>query len=188
MKIIGFDPGYGIAGWGVIEMPGNDLRGVVAHYGAITTKKTTAQHDRMNIILQESLQLLEEHRPACAVVEKLYFNKNIKTAGEVYQARGVLLAAISSFGCDLIELNPNKIKHMITGRGQADKREVELMVQRLLGIQTKITPDDAADALAGAIAGAFIVQSQNMIRSASVVLGRQAGAAMPARSPCSRET
>ena len=161
MKIVGFDPGYGILGWGVIEPVVGGLAPTGgALYGVIRTPSTAPAHERLLTIRREVELLLEEYRPGVVVVEHLYMNKNVKTAGEVYQARGVLLASIADFGCELIELNPNKIKQMITGRGQASKTEVQIMVQRLLNIEKKITPDDAADALAGAIAGSFLVQSR----------------------------
>ncbi len=170
VKILGIDPGYGIVGWGLVEPGVGSLTAGKPLYGVIRTSAGTPSHERMAIILRDTTELLNTYLPDCVVVEKLYMNKNIKTAGEVFQARGVILAAIAEFGCEIIEINPNQIKHMVTGRGNAGKAEVTLMVQRLLNIQKKITPDDAADALAGAVAGSFLMQSRAVIRR-SVIPG-----------------
>ena len=161
MKIIGFDPGYGILGWGLIEPGPGSMSITPAKYGVITTHKDTPIQERLFQIHSQTLALLTELAPEHAVVECLFLNKNLKTAGDVYQARGVVLAAIAEYGCEMMEVQPNKIKQMVTGRGGANKAEVTMMVQRLLHIKEKIQPDDAADALAGAIAGSILVNAKN---------------------------
>src|SRR6478609_7572093 len=46
---------------------------------------------------------------------------------------------------------PSEVKAAVTGNGRADKAQVTAMVTRILALQTKPTPADAADALALAI-------------------------------------
>jgi crossover junction endodeoxyribonuclease RuvC len=46
---------------------------------------------------------------------------------------------------------PSEVKAAVTGNGAADKAQVTAMVTRILGLQAKPTPADAADALALAI-------------------------------------
>ena len=46
---------------------------------------------------------------------------------------------------------PSEVKAAVTGNGRADKAQVTTMVTRILGLQAKPTPADAADALALAI-------------------------------------
>ena len=54
-------------------------------------------------------------------------------------------------GDKLFEYTPNQIKLALTGSGSADKRQMQLMTQMLLGLKKPPTPDDAADALAVAV-------------------------------------
>ena len=46
---------------------------------------------------------------------------------------------------------PSEVKAAVTGNGGAGKAQVTAMVTRILGLQAKPTPADAADALALAI-------------------------------------
>ena len=64
----------------------------------------------------------------------------------------VLLAAADS-GVPVREFTPMQVKMAVTGYGRADKAQVQRMVQALLGLPEIPKPDDAADALAVALAG-----------------------------------
>ena len=52
-------------------------------------------------------------------------------------------------------LTPSEVKAAVTGNGRADKRQVQTMVQRILGLAEPPRPADAADALAVAVAHAW---------------------------------
>ena len=86
-------------------------------------------------------------------VERLFFGRNITTAEFVWQARGVVMLLAARKGLPVLEPKPNQIKLAVCGTGGADKTQVQRMVQRLLGLDAIPSPDDAADALAAALAG-----------------------------------
>ena len=162
MKIIGIDPGYAITGWGVIE---NKPSLKPVEYGAILSDAKMPPGERLSIIYRNIKDILNLYKPEAAVLESLYFSSNKKTASGVYQARGVLLLALTEFGCRILEISPVTIKQTVTGSGKANKNEIMRMVQRLLNIESKISPDDISDALAGAIAGAFHLSSESYYRA-----------------------
>lgn len=166
MRVLGLDPGYGITGWGVVETgPAHNAFRCRA-FGVISTAPGGPMPERLEELYDAAAALLSEQSPQYVVVEQLFVNRNLKTAGDVYQARGVLLLAAQQAGAEILTVNPARVKQMITGSGRAGKRDVMLMVQRLLGITKAIRPDDAADALAGALCGVFLLRSP---------LGRLAG-------------
>jgi crossover junction endodeoxyribonuclease RuvC len=66
------------------------------------------------------------------------------------QARGVALAAASARKIPVHEYNTRTIKLAVTGHGGAVKRDVQVMVRQLLGLE-RVPPQDAADALAAAV-------------------------------------
>jgi len=84
-------------------------------------------------------------------VEEIFFSKNIKTAIQVAQARGVILHTLNESGYPIFEYNPGQIKVAITGDGKAPKSQIQGMVLRLLNLKEIPKPDDAADALAIAL-------------------------------------
>jgi crossover junction endodeoxyribonuclease RuvC len=162
MKIIGIDPGYAITGWGVIESKPS-LKAV--EYGAIYSDAGLSSGERLSIMYRNIVDVLKKHKPEAAVLENLFFSTNKKTAAEVYQARGVLLLALTDHVSRILEISPVTIKQTVTGSGRAKKNDVLRMVRRLLNIEEKISPDDISDALAGAIAGAFHMSSESYYRA-----------------------
>ncbi len=98
-----------------------------------------------------------------AVLEKIYFMKNLKTALEVAQSRGVLTFIIVKHKIPLLEYTPLEIKSVITGYGLADKKAVAKMVMKILKINFIGGGDDAADALAAAITGGYSLSMTNFL-------------------------
>jgi crossover junction endodeoxyribonuclease RuvC len=84
-------------------------------------------------------------------VEKLFFERNVRTAISVGQARGVALLAMAELKIQIGEYTPLEVKQAVAGYGRADKNQVQQMVKTILGLETIPYPDDAADALAVAI-------------------------------------
>jgi len=69
------------------------------------------------------------------------------------QARGVALLAAHRAAARCGEVSPAEVKKAVTGRGRAEKEQVQQMIRILLGLSA-LPPADAADALAVAVAGA----------------------------------
>ena len=90
-RILGIDPGYAIVGCGVVEYDGRNF--TTLDYGPITTPAGMPFADRLAIIYDGMIELLDKYHPDAMSVEKLYFNTNQKTAIDVAQARGVILLA-----------------------------------------------------------------------------------------------
>ena len=154
MKILGIDPGLERIGYGLIEKNGSQMRALA--YGLIQTPRI-AMPDRLRIAHDEMLKLVDEHRPDAVATERLLFTVNKTTAMDVAKALGVLLLACSERGLEWAEYSPPEVKQSVVGNGAAEKRQVQFMVQKLLGLQTAPKPDDVADALAIAITHALRV-------------------------------
>ncbi len=149
-RVIGFDPGLAIVGYGVIDYDGFNNKKVV-DYGVINTPKHESFPTRLAIIYKAVTELIEKYKPDEIAAEELFFNTNITTGINVAHARGVLLlAAVHACGC-LYEYTPLQIKQAMTGYGRADKKQIQEMVRVYLGLQKVPKPDDAADALAVAL-------------------------------------
>jgi len=152
MRILGIDPGTATTGFGVIESEGQQLKFIDG--GVITTKPDIAMADRLVIIHRELSEIIAEYKPDLAAVELLYFATNVTTAMTVGQARGVVLLALSQSNIRIIEFTPLQVKQAVTGYGKAAKPQIQEMVKTLLKLDQIPRPDDAADALAIAIAAA----------------------------------
>ncbi len=151
MRILGIDPGTATTGFGVIEADKSELKFIGG--GVITTPAGQAMEQRLLTIHTELTELIDQYRPELMTVELLYFATNVTTAMTVGQARGVVLLAAAAAGLEVREFTPLQVKQALTGYGKATKPQIQVMVQRLLGLSELPRPDDAADALAIAITG-----------------------------------
>ena len=135
-----------------MELNGNSLHG--AGFGVIRTTPDMRRAERLQVLYEKLSALIRERQPDVVGVEKLFFSRNVTTAMTVSEARGVILLAVEMNRTPLIELTPLQVKQAVVGYGQATKEQVTYMTQRLLCLEKKPTPDDAADALAIAICSA----------------------------------
>ncbi|MCC6639381.1 crossover junction endodeoxyribonuclease RuvC [Candidatus Falkowbacteria bacterium] len=149
--ILGIDPGYGIVGFGVITINDSHQMKHVTH-GVITTPSKSEFISRIHIISQDLIDIIKKYKPDAVGIEKIFFAKNTKTAIDVAQARGAILATIAAHNVPIFELTPLQVKQGIVGYGKADKIQVQKMTQYLMGLTKIPKPDDAADALAIAVA------------------------------------
>ena len=149
MIALGIDPGTAACGFGIVASDGASLRFVDAG----TVRTDPAQTDSARLAeLETALDLLvQEHHPDRVAVERLYFQRNVQTAMAVGQARGVALLVAARHGLPVTEPTPNEVKLAVCGNGAADKQQVAVMVERLLGVRLNGARDDATDALAIAI-------------------------------------
>lgn len=150
MIVIGIDPGNARTGYGIItEDQYSKLKAL--DYGVINTEPDLPTEIRLLQIYKGLQQIIHTYRPDNAAVEKLFFQKNVRTAFAVCQSRGVALLAFAQASIPIAEYTPLEIKQAVAAYGKADKRQVQKMVQMLLDLEKIPQPDDVADALAVAI-------------------------------------
>ena len=151
VRALGIDPGLGTMGYGVVTQYGDRL--VCESYGVVKTPSSLSLTKRLSLLYDGLKEKAGEYPPDIRAVEKLFFGRNITTAEMVWQARGVILLFSAQLGLEPYEIKPSEVKMAVCGYGAAEKGQVQGMVANLLGLEKNPTPDDAADALAVAIAG-----------------------------------
>jgi len=162
MLVIGVDPGTAITGYGIVrEDEAGNLTAV--DFGVITTPAKTPMPERLLQLYQQLKEITLLHRPDSAAVEKLFFQKNVKTAITVGQGRGVAILALAEADIKIAEYTPLEIKQAVVGYGGADKNQVQQMVRALLYLEDIPKPDDAADALAVAICHIHSARMQSLL-------------------------
>ncbi len=149
MRVLGLDPSLTRTGWGVVEGRGSSFR--CLGYGCVPTKSGEPLADRLERIYLELTAVVSRFAPEAAGVETVFTAKNPKVAILLGHARGVAVLAAKRAGVPVFEYAPRDIKKAVTGRGGAAKEQVAFMVQRILGLDAPVEPDDASDALAAAI-------------------------------------
>lgn len=151
----GIDPGLAIIGWAALQE-------TTAHssthcpqlldYGIIETSKHISTAQRLTEIEQDLSQLVKEFRPGGIAIEMPFFNREIKAAGGVIQALGVIsLVCYRDAQVDPIFLHQSSWKCHL-GNGRASKDEVASLVSQLFALDN-LPIDDSVDAIAIAYAG-----------------------------------
>lgn len=149
MRILGIDPGTAIVGYSILDYKENKMK--LIDYGCIYTDKNLLMEDRLCEIFQQLEDIILKYSPEYMAVEELFFFKNNKTVISVGQARGVILLAGKRNKLKIESYTPLQIKMGITGYGKAEKKQIQLMVKKILNMKEIPKPDDAADAIAVAI-------------------------------------
>jgi crossover junction endodeoxyribonuclease RuvC len=147
---VGIDPGTGTTGYGVVGLT-HEGEFVLLACGVIRTPPRAPMHLRLLELFNDLRDLIDEFRPQALAVEKLFFGRNVTTAISVGQARGIVLLVAALAHLEVTEFTPAEVKQAIAGYGNAEKQQVQEMVQRILELAERPRPDDAADGVAIAV-------------------------------------
>lgn len=158
MRILGIDPGSTLIGYGLVRDEGVFT---LEDCGLLRIKEKDPSKKLLEI-KNEISKILEKYKPDVVGVEKLFFAKNKKTAIEVAQARGVIVAQALSVQKNLIELTPMQVKSTVVGYGSADKKAVSKITAKILNLKEEINEDNTADAVAIAIASAMEYKARKL--------------------------
>lgn len=155
MRILGVDPGLNITGYGVIDASPSGMRLVDA--GIVRGGKGKSLAARVAEIHTGIAEVIEENQPEAMAIEELYSHyERVKTSILMGHARGVIVLAGVQAGLPVQHYAATQIKKIITGAGRASKEQMQLAVQRELGLSSVPEPADVADALAIAMTHWFL--------------------------------
>lgn len=153
-KIIGIDPGLAATGVAVIE--GRDCKIFKYSYGSIRTSKDIGIPNRLNVIFTELQEVLTKEHPELMVVEDVFFLNRYPKSGIILgKVIGVVLLAGYQCGVPIVEIPVREAKQVLTGNGNATKKQLEKSIRHILSATEPIKPFHASDALALAIIGLF---------------------------------
>lgn len=149
MRIAGIDCGTERTGFGVVDSDGRSHRLVTA--GVVRTQPSQPFERRLHAIACRLRAVLEEFAPEAVAVEEVFHATNAKSALKLAHVRGATLLLAAEAGLPVSEYSALEVKMAVVGYGRAEKRQVQLMVQSLLGVDPHFESFDATDALAVAI-------------------------------------
>ena len=150
MRVLGVDPGLTRCGIGAVDgSPGRPPS--LVHADVIRTPAGADIAARLLALEEEIDTWLAEYRPDAVAVERVFSQHNVRTVMGTAQAGAVAIVCAARRGLPVTLHTPSEVKAAVTGNGRADKDQVTTMVTRLLRLDERPTPADAADALALAI-------------------------------------
>jgi len=148
-RVVGFDPGLNVTGYGVVECHGGTVRIIEA--GVVRSRGETLEA-RLQAIHAGVREVIDACRPTAMAIEQVFAHAKFpKAALLLAHARGVICLAGVQAGLGVHHYLPNRVKNTLCGSGHAGKEQMQAAVQRELGLAAAPKPADAADALAVAL-------------------------------------
>lgn len=150
MRIIGIDPSLNCTGFGILENNGEDTKIISA--GIVKTSSKELIQQRLNKIYSHTLDIIKEYKPHILVLEEIYSHYRYPAIAILLgYARGAICLACGQTKIPIKNYSAKRVKKAITGSGNASKRQVQQMIQRLLNLKEMPKPNDVSDALALAL-------------------------------------
>lgn len=149
-RILGIDPSLTCTGYAVLE---RTARGPTLREGGVVrsdAEKTLAQ--RICEIATGIREVIEQYAPRAIAIEQVYsMPDNPNTTIKMAHVRGAILLLAAEREIPVLDYAPREIKKLLTGSGRAGKQQVQFAVQRELGLNSVLEPNDVADATAVAL-------------------------------------
>ncbi|HEX6470590.1 MAG TPA: crossover junction endodeoxyribonuclease RuvC [Streptosporangiaceae bacterium] len=173
MRVLGIDPGLTRCGVGVVDgAPGTPLS--LVDVDVFRTSPDAEIGTRLVELERRIDALLDTVSPDAVAVERVFSQHNVRTVMGTAQAGAVAIVCAARRGLPVTLHTPSEAKAAVTGNGRADKRQVTMMVTRLLRLPAAPKPADAADALALAICHLWRGGARARLEAAAA-LARQGG-------------
>jgi len=167
MRVLGIDPGLTRCGLGVVDGKGSQILSMI-EVGVIRTTVEAPLEMRLLELETQILEWITRVKPDVIAVERVFSQLNVRTAMATGQAAGVALLLAAKAGIPVAMHTPSEVKAAVTGSGRADKKQVAMMVQKLLRLDSIPKPVDSTDALALAICHHWRGVGDNKMQSALV--------------------
>jgi crossover junction endodeoxyribonuclease RuvC len=152
IRVLGVDPALRHTGYCVLQVE-NAKRFSVLRSGRIITEPGSTLAAQLKDIYTSMKEIVSQAKADVAMIEETYVNLNARTSLGLAHGRAAAICAIVSCGSLLpLAITPSQVKKTLTGKGNADKREVADAVTRLLPA-LRGASHDVTDAAAIAICG-----------------------------------
>jgi crossover junction endodeoxyribonuclease RuvC len=165
MIVLAIDPGSITAGYALLRQDGRKITYLKS--GIIRFNQSDDFLERVKEIHEKTQELILSFEPDEIALESLIYVKSPTALIKLAQARGVMLAALSTkYHQRIFEYSPNLVKSTVTGHGHADKQGVQKFLHTTLGL-SEFKSHDESDAIA--IALCHLLSRQTLVKNLSSI-------------------
>ena len=156
--ILGIDPGTQLLGFGIVRSVGKKAEYV--DMGVLDLRKEKDAYTKLQAIYDCISEVCKSYHPTDLAIESPFYGKNAQVVLKLGRAQGAAMIAALEYGVPSVtEYAPRKAKEVIVGNGAASKEQVQLMLEKTLGLKLDTKYLDATDALAIALCHHFQLNS-----------------------------
>ena len=145
-KILGIDPGSRATGFAILSIRNNSYK--TEDIGVLRMEKMADHTDRLQYIFEEVTKLVKKYKPKECAVETPIYGVDPLAMLKLGRAQAAAILAITNQKIPVSEYYPKAVKKAITGNGNASKKQVAFMLDRMITMPDKKMTGDETDALA----------------------------------------
>jgi len=161
--VVGIDPGTKKVGYAVIEEANEGWRVVDSGVFQLPSKLPVPQ--RLAMLYDDLLELLQDHLPHCLVVEEPHVRPfGMKSALVVAQSVGIVKLAAVKAGVPVVSFPYTQAKRVLTGSGSSSRNVLAAAVQQILKLPELPPWQDAIDAMAFALCYCLLTPQPEEVR------------------------
>lgn len=145
MIILWIDPWTTTTGFALIKKENNKF--ILLDFWILSTTPNIDLSDKILEIWNDIKEIIKSFNPDLVVIEKLFFQTNLKTWIDVAQARWVMLYEAKKQNKFILEFTPLQVKKAITWNWKSNKLQLQNAIKMIFWLNSIPKPDDAADAI-----------------------------------------
>lgn len=145
-KILGIDPGSRSMGIAILLEKNSSYSAEVCE--VLRMDQMENHNDRLQYIFAELTSLIKKHKPDQCAVETPVYGVDPLAMLKLGRAQAAAILAMTNQSLSVVEYYPKEVKKAITGNGNASKKQVAFMLDRMITLPDAKLSNDATDALA----------------------------------------
>jgi len=149
--ILGVDPGFRYAGFGVLKKEGG--KSFLLDHGYLGLPQKKSLIERVGLFHAFFDEKIKTHQVDHIAIETPFLGKNAQNFLKLGYLRGILYLLTDTYNLEIHEFAPRQVKSSITGFGGASKEQVARVIGQLFPRLKQPLRDDVTDALAITLCG-----------------------------------
>lgn len=151
MVILGIDPGFQYAGYGILKKEGRQA--LLLDYGYLSMSSSHSITQRIGIFYDFFEKKIDLWKVTLISLETPFLGKNAHNFLKLGYLRGIIHLLVHKNNIILKEFAPREIKQSVTGYGGASKEQVFRVILQLFPGMESPDKEDVTDAIAVTLCG-----------------------------------
>lgn len=161
MVILGIDPGFQCAGFGILKKEGRQA--LLLDYGCLTMSSSDSLSYRIGTFHNFFEEKIITFGVTVIALETPFLGKNAQNFLKLGYLRGIVYLLAHKHTMSIQEFAPREVKQSVTGFGGASKDQVARVVLQLFPGMEVPKKEDVTDALAVTLCGLWASNQQKYL-------------------------
>ena len=162
MVILGIDPGFKCAGFGILKKEGRQA--MLLDYGHLTMSSSDSLVTRVGQFHTFFQEKIIQWQVTTIALETPFLGKNTQSFLKLGYLRGILYLLAHTHNAQIQEFAPREVKQSVTGFGGATKDQVARVILQLFPGMEIPNKEDVTDALAVTLCGLWAQNSHSLLQ------------------------